>query len=526
MKQATKILVLAFLLSMSSGWALASEPESPFPYVEEQGKEQGQGQGLEAGQKQEQGQGAGLENDVRLVPVESAATRNVVNAPKPSSFKTGFSFGTYGRVGFSTDFKGAGGKSTNMVSHAPRLLEGSYAELDFGYGLALQDGFAVRVLATTAFFDEFFHFTGDAVQAIALRNLYAEAEGFTKINLKLWVGSRMYRGDDIYLLDWWPMDSLNTLGGGLSWENNMFKAQIHAGVNRLKDGNSFRRISVPATFGADTITIMERQRMIASGKFTWFGHNLTENLSMKVSVYGEFHRLPDGKLRYSDDLDGYFQEFALKQDPTLAAHLPADLGGVVGTQVGFWGFGPYSHVNIFARFAWGLAAYGEWGVPWGISLERTSAGAKDFVLAASANWENRHFGIMAATFGRLFIDADENRYDLDDYWEGATVVRPAWFITDHFHLGAELSHQWKKPSGLGQDDTLLNPHIVQMSLLPSLSLNRGMYQRPQFRFVYTASWLNGDARAMFPRFDHRRDQKWQHYLGLQVEWWLNSASYP
>ena len=99
MKQATKILVLAFLLSMSSGWALASEPESPFPYVEEQG------QGLEAGQKQEQGQGAGLENDVRLVPVESAATRNVVNAPKPSSFKTGFSCGTYGRVGFSTDFR-------------------------------------------------------------------------------------------------------------------------------------------------------------------------------------------------------------------------------------------------------------------------------------------------------------------------------------------------------------------------------------------------------------------------------------
>ena len=145
MKQATKILVLAFLLSMSSGWALASEPESPFPYVEEQG------QGLEAGQKQEQGQGAGLENDVRLVPAESAATRNVVNAPKPSSFKTGFSFGTYGRVGFSTDFKGAGGKSTNMVSHAPRLLEAPTLNWILDMDFALQDGFAVRVLATTAF---------------------------------------------------------------------------------------------------------------------------------------------------------------------------------------------------------------------------------------------------------------------------------------------------------------------------------------------------------------------------------------
>ena len=26
----------------------------------------------------------------------------------------------------------------------------------------------------------------------------------------IWAGSRMYRGDDIYLLDFWPLDNLNT----------------------------------------------------------------------------------------------------------------------------------------------------------------------------------------------------------------------------------------------------------------------------------------------------------------------------
>ena len=33
-------------------------------------------------------------------------------------------------------------------------------------------------------------------------------------SLKVWAGSRMYRGDDIYLLNFWPLDNLNTLGGG------------------------------------------------------------------------------------------------------------------------------------------------------------------------------------------------------------------------------------------------------------------------------------------------------------------------
>jgi maltoporin len=53
-----------------------------------------------------------------------------------------------------------------------------------------------------------------------------------------------------------------------------------------------------------------------------------------------------------------------------------------------------------------------------------------------------------------------------------------------------------------------------------------MYRRPEFRVIYTASWLNADARNLFPQFDERRDRTWQHYVGVQVEWWLDSSSYP
>jgi len=465
--------------------------------------------------------------DIAALPVAGADTAASPRAD--TSFPTGFRFGTYGRVGFSGDLRGAPGRTTNMVTHGARLMEGSYAETDLGYGIRLSDGFAVRVLMTLAFFDEFFHFTGNATQAIAMRNLYAEASGFLKTDLKVWVGSRMYRGDDIYLLDWWPLDALNTLGGGFSWDSDhkAWRVQAHVGVNRLKDSSMLRTVSVPSTYGADTITLMERQRVIASAKVTWFGHKLAGDLSLKVSLYGEYHRLPKGTLRYSGEYKQYFEEFALAQNPDLMTVLPADDGGVIGAQIGLWGFGPDSHVNLFARYAWGLAAYGEWGVPWGVALDRTSSGAKEFVLAASMNWENHDFGLMATSYGRLFVDADRNRYDLDDYWEGITVVRPAWFATTHFHVAAEVSHQWKVPRGIGPNDNRHHdPQVVQMSLLPALSLGRGMYRRPEFRVVYSASWLNADARNLFPKFDERRDRAWQHYLGLQVEWWLDSSSYP
>ncbi len=50
----------------------------------------------------------------------------------------------------------------------------------------------------------------------------------------------MYRGDDIYLLDFWPLDNLNTLGGGLAYTFlDDLDVKLHAGVNQLSSGLFF-----------------------------------------------------------------------------------------------------------------------------------------------------------------------------------------------------------------------------------------------------------------------------------------------
>ena len=66
-----------------------------------------------------------------------------------------------------------------------------------------------------AYSGDLFHFTGNFSQNFAIRNAYAEVENLGISGLSLWAGSRMYRGDDIYLLNFWPLDNLNTIGGGV-----------------------------------------------------------------------------------------------------------------------------------------------------------------------------------------------------------------------------------------------------------------------------------------------------------------------
>lgn len=513
------ILLFSLFLCISvSDPAIADGSEKPAMV-----KMEGEGDDQVAAEE-DRGHPAKNENDAKIDPTKEKAEES---EEKPQHPDDGFHFGTYGRVQVSSNPDGRPGQDSNIVTHGARLMEGPYLELDFGYTIHTDDGFGVRVLATVAFFEEFFHFNADMMQALALRNLYAEAENFIPgVDLKLWVGSRMYRGDDIYLLDFWPMDNLNTIGGGLEWNGYGFRLKGHFGLNRLLNDYQLKTISVPSTFGADEITLLERQKLISSLKAEYHLLDITGDFSMKFALYGEYHHLPNGEYQYSETDEEYLEQFALNVGQGDKVELPADRGGVIGAQIGMWGFGENAHLNLFFRYAMDLAAYGEWAVPWGLEDDLTTRGAQEVVIATSLNWESHWVGIMAGGYARYFEDADKNTYDLDDYWEGILSLRPVIYATRHYHQIFEISHQWKVPRGLDpNEDRQLIPQVVQMSIIPALSLDRGSYQRPQFRLVYTASYLNDAARKLYANWDVRRDSAWQHFFGVQVEWWLDSASY-
>jgi len=446
--------------------------------------------------------------------------------PTPAPTTVGqFQFGSYGRVQISDDMDGHRGYSTNVVAHGPRIFEPSYGELDFAYTIDAPDDFGSRILFTLALFEPLAHYSGEYDQTFAVRNMYAEAWGFVPYvpAIHAWVGSRMYRGDDVYLLDFWPLDNLNTVGGGLGYVWNGLDVRAHIGVNRLADDYQFQTIEVPgAANSSREKLLLDRQRWIYSGR-AQYGLNIWRGVGIKGVLYGEKHSLDKGEHISEELMHGDVPDY----DPdVIAATLPEESGWVLGGQIGLWGFGATSHLNLFARWAQDLAAYGEAGVPWGLDRDGTTEGAYEFVGALSANWEFYWAGVLAGGYLRKFKDADVNEYDTDDFVEGAFTVRPVIFLTDHLHQGFEFSYQEHYPFGLDEQSQEQEvSKVTQYSLMEIISLGRGSYRRPQLRLTYTISQPNGSARRTYPEGDLRRPDKTEHFLGLGVEWWFNSSTH-
>ena len=452
-----------------------------------------------------------------LAPSRDAADEPAkVTTPPPAlteamlTLLRGFRFGSYGRIGVSGDLaRGSVAKPLNLVTHGPRLEESPYVELDLGYVMDRGDDMGFKVAFTLAFAEDFFHYNGKWEADLAVRNLYLEAYNVFTPALTLWAGSRMYRGDDIYLFDYWPLDLLNTVGAGAKLKFGSTFINLHGGVNRLADAYQYQRFPVVgATFGTEDVEILDRQRAIFSLKVTHELHDLTDSLSMKIAAYGEFHHLPDGELR---------EELVIKD-------LPQDMGWVAGLQLGFWGFGDNAHFNLWGRVAGGLAAYGEMAVPGALDLEKKAEDAREVVLALSANYERGIFGLMAGAYMRYFEDADGNKSDYDDGWEYVVAARPIFFIHKYFHQAAEISWQGRRPNGLNpRTQTHLVPNAFKFSLIPTLSWDKGSYSRPHMRFIYTLTYLDEAARVLFPKEDPRHGEATHHFMGVQVEWWFNSS---
>ncbi len=425
-----------------------------------------------------------------------------------------FQFGSYGRVPVGSDLQGGSGRQVRLVAHPPRLLEGPYAEVDLGYTHRVRSsGTTFHTQFTLALGEKLFHFDGDWAAELAVRNLYLEVRDVLVPGLRLWAGSRMFRGDDIYLLDFWPLDEQNTVGGGAAYRFGATELQLHLGMNRLDDAFQTQFVTVPGEdFGQREVLFMDRQRTVVSlrGEHRF---QLAQALQLKAVAYAESHTLPGGTRR-SDD--GQHQE-----------KLPADVGFLGGVEASLYGWAEASHVNLYLRYATGLAAYDELGVPFGVDAEKKAAGARELLLGLAANHEfGDSAGLLVGAYGRYFIDADPNVYDRDDAWELALALRPAWYITEHLHLIGEANLQYQRPNGLSPETMAHEtPLAFQLGIMPAISLGRGSYSRPQLRLIYAVTLLNRAARLTYAAEDALRGRSVQHYLGLGVEWWFHSSRY-
>jgi maltoporin len=441
----------------------------------------------------------------------------------PSSHEGRFEFGSYGRVYAASDLRGGTGRGTNVVAFGPRIVdEGNYAELELRREDKWSERVKGRVVATLALFPPFFHFTGKATQAIGVRNLYAQG---TYDNVTMWAGSRMYRGDDIYLLNWWPLDNQNTVGGGVGapiykskGEGTAYETilQLHAGQQRLDNAYQFQQVPVVAPFGFGTVDVtkLDRPRTIETAKLTQFIRPGGGTAGFKAILYGELHQLAAGTFR----------------DPltNVDRGLPSDTGWMLGSQLTYFTGKRDTYASLVMRHARGIAAYDPLAVPGTFAIDRTVSGASETQIALSGNYEQEHFSVLYAAYVRFFRDGSPSETSIQKYDEGAAVIRPSVFLGEYFGISLEGSYQQRRMATLlpGTDDAL-NASVAKVGVMPYFSPSgRGSYKRPQIRLLYVASFRDSGTRALYPVEDVFSQRSTEHFLGLGAEWWFNSSSYP
>jgi LamB porin len=452
----------------------------------------------------------------------AALSASLVASPAAAEEAEGFHFGSYGRVRTATDLQGGGPQYSNLVAHGSRLDLDPYLELELRntqYPEKDNKDLRVRVVSTLAVAGDPFHYTGQWEANTAMRNMFVDVRGVGHKALTLWVGARMYRGDDIYLLDYWPLDNLNTVGGGGGIDvGSGTRVQLHVGTNRLL-GTDFqyqaRMVPSRDDFGADLAVTLDRPRTIASTKITQFFNGFTAPAGFKASLYAEGHYLPSGTLETSETTVRPAQE------------LPADTGFVIGGQATGYGFGERdTHVHLFLRYARGVAAYGELASPTALNTNKKSS-ASELLIATAGNYEIDRFSVMMGAYARLFKDGTDAEYSANTYWEGIFSTRPQVFLTEHTGVGAELSYQFKNRKILDDEGRHRVPAAWRVSLLPMITpMGWGSYKRPILYGVYTATFRNQAAQDSYPVEDPRADRSMEHYLGMHAEWWFNSSSYP
>jgi LamB porin len=467
--------------------------------------------------------------------VDSAETRPPGPAgdekpvPTVTQHEGQFEFGSYGRVQIASDLRGGTGREANIIAYGTRIDEDSYAELELRREDLFPDGIKNKVVTTLGLFPPFFQFTGDELQNIGLRNLYDQA---TYGPLTMWVGSRMYRGDDIYLLDWWPLDNQNTVGGGVGFvlpETSIGETSValHAGMERLDNPAQFEQVPVVAPFGAGTVntTILDRPRMIETLKITQLVRNSkvahplsNDKRGFKFILYGEAQEMSAGV--YVDTTVGTAND---TQTP-----YPADSGFLIGGEAAYWTGERDTFIQLFARYAHGLAAYDPLAEPTTFAANRTTDGANEALVALGGNYERGAFGLPYGAYFRYFTDGDPQPTSIQTYDEGTVDIRPQLFIGEHWGIAVDLSYQARQYAEL--DPTTNSPLYAaefRGGIIPYFSPSgRGSYKRPQLRVIYALTARNQGARDLYPSQDVFSQRSIEHYLGLGVEWWFNSSSYP
>jgi hypothetical protein len=443
-------------------------------------------------------------------PAPATAGAGATSAAAPRGGK--FVFGSYGRIRAASDLRGHSGTRSSIVAFGPRNDLENYAELELRREDRI-DRLELKIVATLALAGDFFHYDGEFQEHLAVRNLFADVNNVFIDGLSFWAGSRMVRGDDVYLLNFWPLDNLNLIGGGTRYAQGNLELALHGGLTRPNNPFYRQGIDVPPALGFTPVRydILDRPRSVVAAKGSFFPLG-KEPTGLKASLYVEGHHLPDGRRR---------------TETNETERLPSDEGFVVGAQLGGWLEKPRSFVNLFGRYATGIAVYDPLSTPMQVGTVTTAGGASEWRLALSSNFETGMLGLQLGGYLRGLRDEASSSLAGGKLLEGAVDVRPYLWFVDYAGLSLDAGYQALALSTL--DDRTGEPvegSVATFAAIPFISpYGKGTYTRPHLHLIYQVSLRDAGARRLYPESDRRSRESTEHFFAVGAEWWFDSTSY-
>jgi maltoporin len=435
-----------------------------------------------------------------------------------------FSLGSYGRAGIARGDKIQYPRSLNLNglgSIGGRMEEGDYFELatalHFSPVSDASDTTSITIQARLALYTTQGQIIGNVTSnsyggiTAALPELFAEAKNIMGSPWSVWVGARLFRGDDIHIIDHFYFDDHSSQGFGIHHKNTQFSIMFPAAVDTTS--------SVPPYFylnivnGAPVLGLRNRSVYILE-------HTVPAKNGY-LKLLAEYHRLASGTL----------------SDTTTSLNYPNDFGYVVGVKYkrNLATALPGSFYDVSVRFGSGIANGGDGGgsrsflTYGGPDLETQDfkkawsiAVTESILWNVSTSYSINAYGVFTKSKG-----ASDSLNTASDYrgkqlfnrkTDFAIGARGTWYVKNWFHVLHELNFSSRK------DGTQDLAQMIKFSIAPTLVPNgkRDVWSRPHFRFVYSVARYNKFAadNLYSPYLAQTGSKQWGHYFGVKTEWWL------
>ena len=447
-----------------------------------------------------------------------------LQAQQPVISNKHFSIGSYGRAGIARGDNVQYPRSLNlngMGSIGGRMEENDYFELAIALRFApvsdAADTTRITVQSRLALYTTQGQIIGNVTSnsfggiTAALPELFAEARNIMGTPWSLWVGARLFRGDDIHIIDHFYFDDHSSQGFGIQYRNTQFSIMLPAAVDTTSSLPPYFYLNI--VNGTPTLGLRNRSVYIVEHTLPFEGGNL--------KLMGEYHRL--AKATLADSVAGlsYPADFGyvlgIKYKKNLSTHLPG------------------SFFDGSLRYGSGIANGGDGGgsksflTYGGPDLETQSFGnAWSVAVTSSLLWNiSNHYSVNTYGIFMKSRGASDSLNITSDYrgnllfnrkTDFAIGARATWYIKDWLHLLHELNFSSRK------DGTQDAAQMIKFSIAPTLVPNgkRDVWSRPHFRFVYSVARYNQFAadNLYSPYLAQTGSKRWGHYFGVKTEWWI------